>query len=744
MERLAFAHPAFLWGLLATALPILVHLFNQRRPRPLEFGAIDFVLRSQRQKARRLRLRQIVLLALRCLLIAGVAVALARPSLRPPGGVAVAPQGPQATALVLDASLSMRYRQGASTLFERARREALAALDRLGPDEPVTFALCAGAVADVGAPSFDRAASRRALSSARPTFLVSDLNACLAAAARALGESPVPGKRIIAFSDLAAHSIRLDAPPPLVPAAAGSAQPAVRPAIVLVDAARGSELPNAAIVASQAAPAPALGPRGHEVTVTVANFSPLPLAALPIALRIGGQPVTKGFVDVPARGTAKKVLGAVFPPGPVVGRVELSRAEEAGLDEDDGHDFVVHVAREVKALIIDGAPSSLRTRDEAFFVEAALAPQRTAGRISASLLDADAAFGKPLDGLDVVLLLNVQPPPRHFAERLRAFVARGGGLFIALGEHADPDPTNAALGDLLPRPLHLIKTAAEPGQQGADERAARFGLVDFGHPIFRVFSAADREGLQSARAFRYALLAGEAEGAGRSRTLASFDDGAPALVEGRLGQGRVLLFTSTASRTWSDWAIRSSFLPVLQQSVSWLAGALDERVPQPRLVGDDRAIAVPRGMRVAAVLGPDGRQLPVRRERSPGAAEPGRPVAARGPPPAEAAPERGDSPVAVVGPLPIPGVYRVHVVPQEGGPARDEPSLAFVAHVDSREGDLRRVDEAELKAHFGGAGSAQVAASAQEAEGSRGTPLWGVLLLLGVAALLGEGALTRK
>src|SRR2546422_4130965 len=49
------SHPAYLWGLLAIALPILVHLFNQRRPRPLSFGAIEFVLRSHRQKARRLR-----------------------------------------------------------------------------------------------------------------------------------------------------------------------------------------------------------------------------------------------------------------------------------------------------------------------------------------------------------------------------------------------------------------------------------------------------------------------------------------------------------------------------------------------------------------------------------------------------------------------------------------------------------------------------------------------------------------
>src|SRR5437870_10333756 len=144
MGRLVFAHPAYLLGLAALALPILVHLFNRRRPRPLEFGAIEFVLRSQRQKARRLRLRQLLLLALRCLLIAGVALALARPSLEPRGAQAAVARGPQATALVVDASLSMRYRRGSQVLFARAKSEALAALDRPGPADPPTGTLGAG------------------------------------------------------------------------------------------------------------------------------------------------------------------------------------------------------------------------------------------------------------------------------------------------------------------------------------------------------------------------------------------------------------------------------------------------------------------------------------------------------------------------------------------------------------------------------------------------------------------------
>jgi len=243
-------------------------------------------------------------------------------------------------------------------------------------------------------------------------------------------------------------------------------------------------------------------------------------------------------------------------------------------------------------------------------------------------------------------------------------------------------------------------------------------VVEWTHPLFRVFSAADREGLLGARTFKYALL--RPDPSGGSRALLSYDDGAPALVEGQHGQGRVLLYTSTVSHAWTDWPVRVSFLPVLQQSVSWLAGSLEEKAPPPSQVGNDRTVIAPQGTRIAAVLGPGGSPLPLRREK--------------------ASPQAQDS-VSVQ--ALEPGLYRVQLQPA-GGAVRVEPALGFVARLDPKESDLRRVDEAELKAQLGGAGSAQVASSAQAAEGARGTPLWGSLLLLGVLALLGEGALTRR
>ncbi|MBI5495976.1 MAG: BatA domain-containing protein, partial [Deltaproteobacteria bacterium] len=59
----SFLHPS-LWPLLLTAaVPLLVHLISRRRAREVRFGPMEFVLRSQRRSARRIQLRQWLLMA---------------------------------------------------------------------------------------------------------------------------------------------------------------------------------------------------------------------------------------------------------------------------------------------------------------------------------------------------------------------------------------------------------------------------------------------------------------------------------------------------------------------------------------------------------------------------------------------------------------------------------------------------------------------------------------------------------
>ncbi len=718
---LSFVNPALAWGLLAALVPLVIHLFFRRRPRPTPFPAIDFILRARRETERRLRLKKVLLFAARTLFVAAVAAALARPRLQKPeeASAAVA-RGPSAVAIVLDASASMGYRLRAGTLFERARADALSALEDLSGEEPATAVVCGGPAAPAAQPpTFDKAAVRRLLSEAELTAGYADMTACVGAAVRALSDSgtgALLGKRVVVATDLTASAWRLDAPAPMVQTAQGRQ----RPEVTLLDAARGAELPNLALTELSAEPDPAVGPRGYRVTATVAARGGSrgaetrgADAAGDVELQLHAGPpqspvAMRSYARLPKGGADRKSLSFRFPQGgPAALSVTLSPGD--ALDVDDARVVTVAVPRDVKALVVNGAPSPVRYRDEAFFVEAALSSP--ASPVRPTVLDAEALGKARFADYDVVFLLNVRSLGPKAAE-LREFVEKGGGLFLSMGDEIDPDLYDAELGALLPRPLHVVKTAAERGAPGAGARAARFADVDWTHPALQVFAGPAREGFEGVRTWKYMLLKPvERKGTGE-RVLVSYDDGAPALVEARRGQGRVMLYTSTADRAWSDWTIRTSFLPAVQRIAAWLSGGLEERRDAASVVNTPRVIAPGEGQSLVAVLGPDGR------------ASPGSALQRAATGEVTFTPDR-------------PGLWQVKV--EERGQTRLDPRLAFAVLPDPRESDTTRLDTQELTAYFGGATHARLASD--KPAGERAVPLWSILLVLGLAAFLLEGVL---
>jgi hypothetical protein len=113
-----FAHPWLLLGALAAFIPLLIHLFERRRPRPTPFPAIAFVLKSQKRTASRLRLKRLILYALRTLFFLAVPIALARPEFVKNAN-AITAKGAAATVVVIDTSLAMRWSDG-TPLFDVA------------------------------------------------------------------------------------------------------------------------------------------------------------------------------------------------------------------------------------------------------------------------------------------------------------------------------------------------------------------------------------------------------------------------------------------------------------------------------------------------------------------------------------------------------------------------------------------------------------------------------------------------
>jgi len=207
--NLALLHPALLAGLALAGLPLLIHLISRRKATTVRFAAMEFVLRSTRRRARRIKLRQLLLLLLRTLLIAALALAVAGPHLVARDQISAAAL-PSQVVVCLDASASMQARSPTSdrSLFELARELAAERLRRLEATVPVAVFLAHRELTPLIEPaSFDRAAVLRALEQGAVSNETSDLGECLVRA-QALAPPPDrPGRAaLLVVSDGAAHA----------------------------------------------------------------------------------------------------------------------------------------------------------------------------------------------------------------------------------------------------------------------------------------------------------------------------------------------------------------------------------------------------------------------------------------------------------------------------------------------------------------------------------------------------------
>src|SRR4051812_27934487 len=124
-----FLHPTFLFGLVALALPVLIHFVFKMKAPVVFFPTVRFLRQGDRKVARRQKLQELLLLLLRCLALALLAFALAGPVLKQFGNT----PGSAGTAvvIVLDDSYSMSARDAGGPIFNSAKSMAASILNTL-------------------------------------------------------------------------------------------------------------------------------------------------------------------------------------------------------------------------------------------------------------------------------------------------------------------------------------------------------------------------------------------------------------------------------------------------------------------------------------------------------------------------------------------------------------------------------------------------------------------------------------
>jgi len=582
---LAWISPLYLAGLLLLAAPVLIHLVQRQRPSGFRFPSLMFLRQIPWREKRRLEIRHWLLLLLRCLLLALIALAFARPFFDGEDAAATDLERSD-SVVVIDRSYSMRAGDRWSRALDIAlgRLDDRSALDRIGM---IVFDEDAEVASDLSDNTEDL---RGVLARQQPGLRGTRPRVAIEQAARLLSGSNAEHRRIVLISDFLATAGEV---------------PVIDSGIELeTHAVAGATAANAAIGKLTVEARPGGSGDEFELAVELVNRGDSDLRQR-LTLNLDGRPQPPRELSLaPGEATTLHFEGLSAGTGLVRGVASL----DGDALEVDNHAYFVYSARQrVPLLIVEDADARA---NQSLYLEQALGlSHNPLFRIKLSTWQA--LEGSRLSTWAVIIVNDATLPDGKLGEALEAFVKGGGGLLVALGDAPQGNwdwDDKGLLPGRLARRIDLPPGSAE-----------RISSLDRDHPLLAAENGLDD--LSQARIYRYRELQATAD----DRVLGRYGDGGVALLERKLGDGKVLVLSTTLDAHWNDFALQPVFLPFLHRSLRYLAGyeaspgsfkvgAIVDLLRYARALAGADAVVAAAGAATLVVEAPSGREIRLPRE----------------------------------------------------------------------------------------------------------------------------------
>lgn len=552
---MGFLNPILLLGVIAAAIPLLIHLWSRRQAKRVDFSSLMFLLVAHRQSVRRIQLKNLLILFLRVAIIALIALALARPLLKNQFSFAGARAKTNAV-VILDNSFSMGYQGVQGQKFEKAKQVALEVADSLRHGDSIAVIL----MSDIPDAIFmkltrdlenAKAEIRRAEVSSRSTFVPPSLEL----AHDILETSVAPNKEIYLISDFGKNGWNNWE---RVPNRSGAK-------IYLIPVGEAYE-DNTSIEELQVSNQLIGAHRPVQLNVSVNNHSVSSRGEIALTFVIDGKKRRSLNSTVSGREAIVTTFTHEFEsPGTHTGHVDLTPDR---LQIDDRRYFAFGAYGQIRVLCVG---------EQTLYMTLALNPEiqetpSTEFTILPVSCSAREFTDFALEDYDVVIFVDVPQLTDRIKRQLQSFIRAGKSVVYFVGDNIEVSSYNQ-FADWMPASL-----GASMGWQPP----LALSEFDSGHPIFNIFGANDFSG-QYAPQFNQGLIFNLAENA---RVVAKLSNGTPFVVERRIHSGLALLFNVSASQhDASSLMVNPHFVPLLQQTVLY-SKAVQSAHDRNLLVGD--------------------------------------------------------------------------------------------------------------------------------------------------------------
>lgn len=464
---MTFLNSIFLAALAAVVIPLLIHFLSRRRIKVVDFSSLRFLMVMQKSKLRWLKILELLLLIIRMMIIALIALAFARPALT---GKHAASHAPASAVILLDDSPSTERLSSGGMVFDDIKRGVGEIIDMLKADDEITLITLSGQPI-ISGPYSDFERARETLNSLQPQPAPPNFREGLRKASEILAGSHNLNREIYIFSDFQQGGW-WDT----------SIETVINPDYRYF--ALKFESGNSENVGLQKIefPPQLLAPgEEFEIDASIKNYDDKAIQSRLLELFIDGAKRAQTSVDLKQSGTANARF-SVTPdrPGYHDGYFEL---EDDDYSPDNRFYFNFEIPHKISVLGVAETPEAIRVLYN-------IIGRTQTGYIDFSGVNVSGFSRQNLTDYDVIILNDISALPPAYFNSLTDFIGSGGGLFIIFGNNSNVESYKNFLED---RAGLLLSGQVSASAEDSPDAYYSLDNFDLTHPVFKVYSPQNPE-----------------------------------------------------------------------------------------------------------------------------------------------------------------------------------------------------------------------------------------------------------
>lgn len=560
---MTFLNPFVLFGLAAAAIPILIHLFNVRKLKTIEFSTLTFLKELQKNKMRRIKIRQWLLLALRTLLILLIVLAFSRPALK--GSFGSAGTRAKTTVIILfDNTASMILNNERGKFLSQAQTQALNIVSALQENDDLFYLRLSDLPnATIEEPTRDLKKIESLIRETEITYNNRSIEDGLRLASRLLQQSKNFNKEVYIITDGQATTLTLNMND--AKQTERLFEPQVRFFYTQLSQ---RQTENIAIEKATILPSLFQINKPFLLNVVVKNYGVTESKNHLVSITLGNERLMQKSVSL--NGGESATLEFPITPSRTGFNSGFVEMESDLFESDDRWYFSVNIPSQIRVIVV--SPEEKYSR----YIATALNTANIAD--ASSLLELTTTSPTQLTSTslansDVVIFSGIKELSQSQSEILQQYISTGGSLFFFPSSDTNKISYNY-LKYLQLTDFQISKTSTT------------FENVDLQFPIFYGMFETPLQKNKITLESPSISASINARSETNLRSIISLSNGKNFLWQKEFGKGKVFGVAVPATTEFSDFPLKGIFVPLLYQSVIYLSSPITANEDQNYFVGD--------------------------------------------------------------------------------------------------------------------------------------------------------------